>query len=44
MLCLQENLDFTDEEGFVVRVQAGININNREATWELLTLDPATGI
>ena len=40
---LQEDLDFIDERGYVVRIIAGVNIDNRQATWELLTLDPVTG-
>ncbi|XP_041361873.1 uncharacterized protein LOC121377841 [Gigantopelta aegis] len=40
---LQETVDLSDTEGIAVRVRAGIDIINGLATWELQTLDPATG-
>ena len=39
----QGEFDFTDSEGFVLRVSAGIDQFAREATWLLQAIDPLTG-
>ena len=41
---MQEVVNVTASHGVVVRVRAGINIVTNEATWELQTLDPETGM
>ena len=33
----------TDSHGVLVRVRAGIDVVNNEATWELQSIDPETG-
>ena len=43
-ITMQEVVNVTASHGVFVRVRAGINIVTNEATWELQTLDPETGI
>lgn len=43
-LFFQEVVNVTASHGLFVRVRAGINIVTNEATWELQTLDPETGM
>ena len=43
-LFFQEVVNVTASHGVFVRVRAGINIVTNEATWELQTLDPETGM
>ena len=39
----QGEFDFTESEGFILRVSAGIDQFSREATWLLQAIDPLTG-
>ena len=39
----QDVINLTDTLGLFVRIRAGINVVNKEATWELQTLDPTSG-
>ena len=42
-MLLQETIDLSDTRGIAVRVRAGIDIVNGLVTWNIQTLDPATG-
>ncbi len=39
----QGEFDFSETEGFILRVSSGIDQNSREATWLLQAIDPLTG-
>lgn len=41
---VQETLDLTSTLGVFVRVRGGLDIIRGEATWEMQTLDPLTGM
>ena len=36
-------MNLTETHGVFVRVRAGIDVINNQATWELQALDPETG-
>ena len=39
----QQDIDFTDTEGFIVRVSAGVDLKSGHASWLLQAIDPLTG-
>ena len=39
----QGDFDFTQTQGFVLRVSAGVDLDSRMATWLLQAIDPLTG-
>ena len=39
----QTNINLTESLGIFLRVQAGLDIVSKKATWELQSLDPSTG-
>lgn len=40
---LQEVVNVTETHRVYVRIRAGIDVTNQEATWEFQAIDPETG-